>query len=380
MMKEVKYQQCKNCVMDTTDSKITFNEKGMCDHCTNFYNNIENDWIGKVNNKDALMKISEKIKKAGKGKKYDCIIGLSGGVDSSYLCYLAKEVMGLRPLLYSVDTGWNDAIANNNIKKVVDKLGFDHYVEKVDWNEMRDLQLAMLKSNTAYQDFPQDHAIFAGIYNYSVKNKIQYVLTGANTSTEGIRPPTEWVYINDIKFLRDVHKKFGGGVALKTFPLCGMLKYKLYYTLFKKMKRVAPLDYVEYNKEKVENFLKEYFGWEGYENKHYESVFTRWCEGYYLVKKFNYDKRKSYFSNLILTNQITRDEAVELLKKQPYSDEMVLADSKYIAEKLGISTDELIAFTEGQKNTYKNFKNSFFGIKIAIKITRIFGIERRNFR
>lgn len=311
-----KYQQCTCCVMDTTDSQIVFDENGRCDWCNDYYNNILPNWEKQKSDKDALMQIAERIKKEGKGKKYDCIIGMSGGVDSSYLCYVAKELMGLNPLVYVVDTGWNLKIADENIDKIVSALELDKYTEVVDAEEMKDLQIAFFKSQVPYQDFPQDHAIFAGLYNYATKHGIKYVLTGANNATECIRPPMEWVYINDLKFMKDVHKKFGN-MKLKKFPTCGMVKYRIYYPLIYGMKRVAPLNYVDYNKDEVKSFLHKRFGWTPYDNKHYEDVFTRFYEGYYLIHKFGYDKRKTYLSNLILTGDITREKAIEELSKEP---------------------------------------------------------------
>ena len=318
MMKR-SYQICTNCVMDTTDSKIVFDEKGVCDFCNDYYENILPGWKQGEEGMRELQEIAKKIRAAGKGKKYDCIIGMSGGVDSSYLCYVAKEIMHLRPLIYCVDTGWNLKLADENTKRIVDALGLDMYTEVIDWEEMKDLQLAFFKSQVPYQDLPQDHAIFAGLYNYAVKNKIKYVLTGANNATECIRPPVEWVYQNDIVMINDIHKKFGR-VPLKTFPKCGLLKSRLYYAYFKGMKRVAPLNYIEYDKAKVKQFLQDEFGWVAYENKHYENVFTRFYEGYYLPHKFGYDKRRVYFSNEVLAGTMTRDEALEELAKEHGSE------------------------------------------------------------
>ena len=374
-----KYQQCTNCVMDTTDSAITFDEKGVCDWCNDYYNNILPGWKKVQQDKDALKKVAEEIKKAGEGKKYDCIIGLSGGVDSSYPCYVAKELMGLRPLIYVVDTGWNLKIADENIDKIVSKLNLDKYTEVIDWDEMKDLQVAFLKSQVPYQDFPQDHAIFAGLYNYAVKNDIKYVLTGANNATECIRPPMEWVYINDLKFMKDVHKKFGKK-PLKTFPTCSMVKYRIMYPLFYGMKRVAPLDMVEYNKDKVKAFLQEKFDWTPYDNKHYEDIFTRFYEGYYLPKKFGYDKRKSYLSNLILTGEITREEALKELKKAPYPEEVAREDMCYIANKLDMTVEEFEDLMKGENKTFKDYRNSYGFIQFGTFVLRILGIEKKQFR
>lgn len=379
MSEQRPYQRCTCCVMDTTDSKITFDEKGVCDFCNDYYNNILPHWKAQLENTDLLMQTAAKIKEDTKGQKYDCIIGMSGGVDSSYLCYIAKEVMGLNPLIYVVDTGWNLDVANENIDRIVNALGLDMYKEVVDWEEMKDLQLAFFKAQVPYQDLPQDHAIFAGLYNYAVKNKIKYVLTGANNATECIRPPIEWVYQNDLKMIRDIHKKFGTK-PLKNMPMCGMLKYRIYYPYVKGMKRVAPLNMVEYDKEKVKAFLVERFGWQPYENKHYENIFTRFYEGYYLPHKFGYDKRKCYFSNEILAGTMTREQALAELEQSPYDEETMMSDMAFIAEKLGITTEEFKTIIEGEKKTFMDYKNSWKTIQLGTVVLRKLGIEKKKFR
>ena len=373
------YQRCTNCVMDTSDSAITFDEHGVCDFCNDFYQNIQPSWQDKLKDPDLLRRTAEQIKAASKGRKYDCIIGMSGGVDSSYLCYVAKELMGLNPLVYSVDTGWNLNVAVENIERIVKALDLDMYTEVVDWNEMKDLQLAFFKSQVPYQDTPQDHAIFAGLYNYAVKHGIQYVLTGANSATECIRSPVEWVYMNDLKMIRDIHHKFGTR-PLKTFRLCGMVKYRVYYRIFKGMKRVAPLDMVEYNKEKVKLFLQERFGWQPYENKHYENVFTRFYEGYYLPHKFGYDKRKCYFSNEILAGTMTREEALAELEQPPYDPQQMEEDKAYIAKKLGLTVEEFQTIIDGENKTFRDYRNSWGLIQFGTVVLRALGVEKKKFR
>ena len=209
-MKKRPYQICTNCVMDTTDSKIVFDEKGVCDFCNDYYENILPSWKQGAEGERELQEIAKKIRQAGKGKKYDCIIGMSGGVDSSYLCYVAKEIMHLRPLIYCVDTGWNLKVADENIKRIVDALGVDMYTEVVDWEEMKDLQLAFFKSQVPYQDLPQDHAIFAGLYNFAVKNKAKYIniedLTGYDTSKFILR---NWSFYELQQFITYKAAKYG---------------------------------------------------------------------------------------------------------------------------------------------------------------------------
>lgn len=374
-----KYQRCTRCVMDTTDSKITFDENGVCDHCRNYDKNIKPYWNPNENRIEELEDWAKKIRKEGQGREYDCLLGLSGGVDSCYLAYIAKEVMGLRPLAFVVDTGWNLNVAVENIEKIVKGLNLDMYTEVINWKEMADLQLAMFKSQISSQDAPQDHAIFASLYNYAVKHKIKYILTGSNQSTEFIRPPVEWIYMNDLKLYKDIHNKFGKR-PLRTFPQCGILTYRILYRYFYGLKRFYPLDYVVYDKTEAEKFLHEKYGWTKYENKHYENVFTRFYEGYYMPTKFGFDTRKNVYSNQILAGTITREEALELLKKQPYDSEMMEQDKEYIAKKLGISTHEFEEIIAGENKTPMDYKNSFWIIKLGVKVCKLLGIENRNIR
>lgn len=378
-MKERKYQVCTRCVMDTTDSKIVFDENGICDHCRNFDSNIFPKWQRLQNNPEELTKLVDKIKKHGKNKKYDCIIGLSGGLDSTYLLYYAVEVLGLRPMVFTVDTGWNLPVADKNINNIVNKLGLKLYKYEINKEEMMDLQLSFFKSQVAYQDIPQDHVIFAALYKTAVKNKIKYVLTGANYSMECVREPNEWVYQNDLKMIKDIHKK-NGRIKLRTLPLVSMFKYKIIYRYFKGMKVISPLNYIDYTKKDVIKLLREKFDYEPYENKHYESRFTRYYEGSWLIEKFGYDKRKAHFSSLILTKQLTRENALEIISKPPYSEELIEEDLNVITEKLGISKEEFLNIMSKDNKTYKDYKNSSRKISWAIKLAKFIGMEKRNFR
>ena len=378
-MSKREYQVCSSCVMDTSDSVIVFDEKGVCDHCHNFHENIEPNWNTGNQGIDKLNLIADQIKKDGKGKEFDCIIGISGGIDSSYLLYYAKEILGLRPLAFSVDTGWNLNVAVENIEKVVKGLGLDLYTEIVNWNEMKDLQLAFFKSQVPYQDLPQDHVIFASLYNYAVKYKIKHVLTGGNYSTECFREPLEWVYQNDLRMIKDIQKKYGKR-ELKTLPLTSMFKYKIYYRFFKGMKVHRPLDLIPYTKESAISVLKEKFNYEPYANKHFESIFTRFYEGYWLVKKFGYDKRRAHFSSLIMTKQLDRDKALETLKNTPYDEKQAMKDLEYVCKKLDLTKEAFLELMKQENKTYKDYKNSSSLIAIGVKIAQILGIEKRQYR
>ena len=210
---------CKNCVMDTTDSKITFDEKGVCDHCNTFYKEILPKWHTDDKGDKALKEIVKKIKKEGESKDFDCLMGMSGGIDSSYLLYIMVEKYGLRPLVFHVDAGWNSQIAVNNIERLVDGLGLDLYTEVINWEEIKDLQLAFFKSGVSHIDTPQDHAFFATMYKFASKHNIKYILTGGNYSTECVRNPLEWMYYqSDSIQLKDIYKKHGTG-KLKDYPV-----------------------------------------------------------------------------------------------------------------------------------------------------------------
>ncbi len=348
---------CSNCVMDSTDIDIIFDKDGICDHCNTFRVKTLPNWInGKDQNKTALA-LSEKIKKSNKRTEHDCIIGLSGGIDSSYLTYFAKEVLGLNPLVFHVDAGWNTQIAVNNIEKIVDNLGLDLYTEVINWEEMKDLQLSFIKSGVPHIDTPQDHAFFATMYKFASKYNIKYILTGGNISTECIRNPVSWMYYQtDSMQLLDIHKKFGKK-KLETFPITSILWHKFWLKYFQGIKVVRLLDLIEYKKEYAKNLLIEKFGWQPYPQKHFESRFTKFYESYWLPKRFGYDIRKVQFSSLILTNQMDREEAISLLKSPTYNEETINDDISYVANKLDITKDELFYYMNQPIKSYKDYKN-----------------------
>lgn len=380
-MEKRAYQICTKTIMDTTDPNIVFDSQGISDYYHNYHNVILPNWNTDEKGYAELMQIAAKIKKEGEGKDFDCIIGLSGGLDSSYVAYVAKEIMGIRPLLFHVDAGWNTDKAVGNIEKLCNGLGLDLYTEVINWEEMKDLQVAFLKSQIVDQDLPQDYAFFSGLYTFAKKNKIKYVLTGGNFSTECCREPEEWGGFPgiDTMLVKDIHSKFGKR-PLKTFPLVDILSYKLYYRYVLGMQVFKPLNLLPYVKVDVEKLLVEKFGWEPFQHKHHESRFTRFYEDFWLPRKFGFDRRKVHFSSLILTGQMTREDALERISKSELSEEDLRKEFEYVANKLDLTIEELQKIYEGENKTFHDYKNKIKLIGLGAKVMRKLGLEKRLFR
>lgn len=367
---------CTNCVMDTTDTAIQFDDKGVCDHCRAFYRDILPNWHTDERGRTELDLIVEKIQREGRGRDFDCIMGMSGGIDSSYLTYIAKEVLGLRPLVFHVDAGWNSQEAVNNIEKLIDGLGLDLYTDVINWEEMRDLQLAFFKASVPHIDVPQDHAFFATMYNFAAKHRIKYILTGANYSTECVRNPVEWMYFqSDVRQIKDIHRRFGSR-PLRDYPLSNILRHKVYLRYVRGIQVIRPLNYVPYHKEEAMSLLVDKFGWQRYPQKHFESRFTRFYEGYWLPRKFGYDTRKVQFSSLILTKQMTRHEALTKLATPALDERTASQDVEYVATKLGISLDELRSYMDAPNKTYRDYRSQRSIFSVGARVMRTVGLER----
>ncbi len=379
-MSQRKYQICTNCIMDTSDSMITFDERGWCDYCRNFHKNILPNWHPDERGMQEIMPMIEKIKREGKGRDHDCLIGISGGLDSSYTAYVAKEKFGLRPLMFHCDTGWNSDLGVSNIQKIIEGLGLDLVTEVVNWEEMKDLQRAFFKSQVPFVDTPQDLALFSAIYNFAAKNGFKYVITGGNNSTECVRESLEWTYFStDMRQVRDIHDQFGSR-PLDTFPTCDIFKYKFYYRWVKGIRVVKLLDYVPYIKKNAIRELEEKFGWQPYPQKHYESRFTRFYESYWTPKKFGYDKRRAYMSSEILTGQLTREEALERIAKPELDEKTMAREFEYVATKLGWSVAEFEEIFKGENKTFKQYKNKMFLITLGARLANLIGLDNRIFR
>ena len=375
------YKICQKCVMDSTDPNIIFDENNISDYYHNYINKILPSWNTEKKGIEELNKIAKKIKSKNKDKAFDCIIGMSGGLDSSYALYVAKEFLGLKPLVYHVDAGWNTDQAVSNIEKVIEGLGLDLYTDVINWEEVKDLQRSFLKAQIPDQDLVQDYAFFSSLYRFAKKNKIKYILTGSNYSTECCREPEEWGgYAGiDKRLVNDIHKKYGT-IKLKSFPIIDIFTYKLYYKYIYGMKVIKPLNFVPYNKNDAEELLEKKFGWKKFQHKHHESRFTRFYEDYWLPKKFGFDKRKAHFSSLILTGQMTREEALKRLKHPELDEQTLKNEFEYVANKLEFEVDELNSIFNGENKTFRDYKNNRSLIQFGAKIMQLLGLEKRLFR
>lgn len=335
------YQECTYCVMDTSDPEIFFNNAGECNHCITATDRLKKNWIKGQQGKTLLKEAVNKIKTSKRsGSDYDCIVGMSGGIDSSYLLHFISVEMKLNPLVVHIDAGWNSDEAEHNVNTLTDKLGLSLRKVKVEWESMRDLQLAYLQSGLANQDVPQDHVFFAKLYQIAEQNKIKTVITGSNLTSESILPMAWGHDAMDSIQLKAIHKRFGK-IKNLNLPIVSFLKLRLYYPYIYKMNVLKPLNWIDYDKNKALKFLEENYGWQYYGGKHYESVWTRFFQAYYLPKKFGFDKRRAHLSSLIVAGQITRDQAKLELKLPLYTEDRLEQDKSFICNKLNISAKEL---------------------------------------
>ncbi|TLX45360.1 N-acetyl sugar amidotransferase [Pseudoalteromonas phenolica] len=370
---------CTRCVMDTTDDDIYFDDNGVCNYCNNFDNVISKRW--QPDREDLLEQRIEQIKREGKGKEYDCIIGLSGGIDSSYLAVKLKDY-GLRPLVVHVDAGWNSELAVHNIKQVVDYCGFDLHTHVMNWNDVQALQLAYLKAGVANQDVVQDHSFFSTLYHFAVKNNIKTVISGGNIATESIFPSSWHHSAMDAKNIHSIFKKHGQG-KLKDYSTISMLQYYIYYPYIYKMKTFRPLNFMHYDKDEAMRYLVEEVGYKEYGRKHGESIFTRFFQNHYLPAKFGYDKRKPHLASLINAKQLGRDEALKILQEPLYDEVELKEDLIFVAQKLGITVEELQSYISEEGRSYKEYSNWDAGYKrlkaIQQKLEKLLGREIKNY-
>lgn len=345
------YRICARCLMDTSDPEIQFDEQGVCNHCHDYDRLIQQRVMKGEAGLRYLEGLVEQIKGEGRGKPYDCLMGVSGGVDSTYVAYTAKHKFGLRPLAVHMDNGWDSELAVKNIEETLKRLNIDLYTNVLNWEEFKDLQLAFLKASTPDSEIPSDHAIAAVTGNMAEKLKVRYILTGSNVRTE-THLPRAWSQGHfDWKYIQSVYKQFGKG-RLKTFPHQGFFTY---YRRLLTLRRVDILNYLDYNKQEAMQLLENELGWKYYGGKHHESIYTRFYQGYILPTKFGYDKRRSHLSSQICSGEFTRDEALAELQKPAYAPSLQEEDRKYVAKKLGLSDAEFDTIMNLPRKSYWDY-------------------------
>lgn len=348
------YQRCVKCVMDTSDSEITFDDDGICNHCKSYKDRLNSRLYNQEERDEKLSSLVNEIKCNSLNNEYDCIIGVSGGVDSTYVAYLTKK-LGLKPLAIHFDNGWNSELAVSNIEKVLKKLEIDLLTYVIDWEEFRDLQKSFLYASTPDGEIPTDHAINALLFREASKRNIKYIINGMNFATESISVKS-WAYgHSDWTYIKDVHRKYGR-VKLKNYPFFNLFLL-FYWTFIKKIKVISILNYIDYNKKQVMEIIQNELDWVYYGGKHYESVYTRFFQGYILPKKFGIDKRKGHLSDLIYSGQITKEDALDELEKDIYPSNLFNDDFIFVKKKFLLSDKEFDQIINTPVKSYKEFKN-----------------------
>lgn len=377
--KKREYQICKCCVMDTTDEDIVFDENGICMRCNEYKDRILPEWNHGYGHEQELKELIQAIKKSGAGKKYDCILGLSGGLDSSYMLHLAVKEWELRPFVFHIDAGWNLPVAEKNIKRLTDKLGVRLHIEKMDWNEMQEMQLAWFRTGMELLDAPQDHAFIALIDKYSRKLGVKYILNGYNISTEIIADPVSWSkgseQSGDGTYMKDVVRKYCR-IPIKHYTYTTGFKHKFWIPYILGVKTVKPLNLVPVTRQQMIDVLGKEYGYESYGQKHFEDLITKFLEGWWVPTRFGHDIRRAQLSSLVVTGQMTRDEALEILKKPPLTEEESRELFEEVAKRLEISEAELMEYHDMPECTEK-FKSQTWLYNMGIRLYEILGIEKR---
>lgn len=349
------YQQCKRCLMDTSDPEIVFDEHGRCNHCTRYFARIASEIPAAGEREARLAAVVDRIRAEGRGKDYDCIAGVSGGVDSTYVIYKLKE-LGLRPLAVHFDNGWNSELAVANIKNALDRLKIDLHTYVVDWEEFKDLQMSFLKASVPNCEIPTDHAITATLVKTARMVGTPYVINGSNIVTEGILP-IPWVYYShDLKHIKALHRRFGH-MPLKTFPKISLPEFAL-RILAGHYRMVNLLNYLDYDKAAAVETMKRELGWQYYGGKHYESIYTRWYQGYYLAAKFGFDKRRAHLSALVCAGQVTREQALAEMQRDPYADNDLGTDTDFVIKKFGITHEQLNQLVKAPNRQHTDYPNA----------------------
>ena len=374
-----KYQICNCCVMDTSDEDIVFDENGICMRCNEYKKRILPAWNYGKGHEDELSTLLKEIKRKGKGKKYDCILGLSGGLDSSYMLHLAVKEWGLRPFVFHIDAGWNLSVAEENIKRLTDKLGVKLHIKKMNWDEMREMQLAWFRTGLEMLDAPQDHAFIALIDEYSRKLGVKYILNGYNISTEIIADPESWEKgsgpTGDGTYMKDVIHKHCS-IPIKDYTFTNGFKHKFWNPYVLGVKTIKPLNLVPVTKQQMIDTLGKKYGYVPYGQKHFEDLLTKFLEGWWTPTRFGHDMRRAQLSSLVVTGQMTREEAMKILEEPPLSESESKELFKEVAKKLEISEEELMKYHDMPECTEK-FKSQEKLYSMGIKLYEVLGIEKR---
>lgn len=374
-----KYQICKCCVMDTSDEDIVFDENGVCGWCNEYKQRIELDWNHGKGHEKELQTLIKQIKEAGKGKQYDCILGLSGGLDSSYMLHLAVKEWGLRPFVFHIDAGWNLPVAEQNIRKLTDKLGVELHIEKMDWNEMREMQLAWFRTGLSMLDAPQDHAFISLIDRLAQELGVKYILNGYNIATEIVADPVSWGKgsgpTGDGTYMKDVIKKYCS-IPIKNYTFTNGFKHKFWIPYILGVKTLKPLNLVPFTKQQMIDTLVSEYGYEPYGQKHFEDLMTKFLEGWWVPTRFGHDIRRAQLSSLVITGQMSREDALKILEKPSLSEEESAELFKEVARRLEVSEEELMHYHDIPECTEK-FKSQYWMYKIGVRLYEILGIEKR---
>lgn len=379
MTMKKEYAICVRCVMDSSDPSLHFGADGVCDRCMEYEQRIENWWNHGEGHDEELSRILQEVKTSGEGKDYDCLLGLSGGLDSCYLLHMAVSKWGLRPYVFHVDAGWNLPVAEKNIKRMCDKLGVHLHVEKMDWEEMRQMQIAFFKAGHAGLDAPQDHAFIAMVDKVSEERGIKYILNGYNIATEIVANPESWNEgagpSGDGTYIRDVLRK-NGGFKTKHYTYTSGFKHKFWLPYVKGVKTLQLLNYVPITKQGMIDTLVSEYGYEPYRQKHFEDSLTKFIEGWWLPTRFGYDIRKAQLSSLVVTGQMTREEALEILSIPPLTEDESASLFKKVANKLQISEQELMSYHDMPK-VYRKYRSNAWAFKVGIWLYSLLGLDKR---
>ena len=352
------YRMCARCVMDTSVPDIEFDAEGICNYCKLYETRIQAEVISGEAAQQRLDVLANTIKARGTKKPYDCVIGVSGGIDSTYVAYIVKRKLGLRPFAIHLDNGWNSELSVNNIERTMKNLDIDLYTYVLNWDEFKDLQNSFLRSSVANCEIPTDHAIIATLFKSAATKNIQYILSGENIATEAIMPKS-WMYnARDLRLIRSIHRRFGT-VKLRSFPTINLLRL-FYYIYFRKIKYIPILNLFHYVKTEAKQILQDELGWRDYGGKHRESIYTRFFQSYILPKKFNIDKRIAHLSCLIMSGQVSRDEALTELEQPAFSSHEVEEDEIFVTKKLGFTIDEFEELLKESPKSYADYPNNSF--------------------